>query len=194
MKQLHAILTSIGLLMATLQAVQAKPVAETPLGEAIEKAPIILLAEGGPKEYDNLKQGQIVKTHSIAFDCRKQAFKILKIYRNKTAWDLQPGKSVEINNKSNGCLDFEITIERKGNKLTVKQKEERGIKPYSIDIKNDHEKVVLFLQPAYNPKFLEHYGWFVSPEQYNGDLEKQIADAKYSGPKHGVHLTSGCDE
>lgn len=186
---------SLALLLLLPHHTHAKPVAATELEDALSKAPIILLAESGPKEYDDLKAGDIRKAHSIQFECRKQAFKILKVYRNKTNMDLKIGTSLQINNKSNGCIDFEITIERKGAKLDVKGANGQTQIGYQLDITNNKEKVVLLLQQEYsNPKLLEHYGWFVSPEPYKSGIESQITNASYSGPKHGTHMTSsGCE-
>ena len=177
-----------------LESVNAKPVANTPLGDAIAKAPVILLAETGPKEFDNLKPGEIRKSNEISFECRKQSFRVLKIYRNNTGKVLQVGNSILINDKSNGCIDFEITIQRKGNKLEINRLDEKN-SPYTIEIINHRDKVVLFLEPDQpNAKSLEHYGWFVSPHEYNNNLESQIMHAINQSVRRGVHLTSGCDE
>lgn len=172
----------------------AKPVQATSREEALGNAPIILLAESGAREFDDLKEGEIIQYHTIKFEGRKQSFKILKVYRNKTDNDLKVGSSIQLYNKSNGCLDFLITIERKGNKLEIKSIDGHNQVNHQVDITNSKEKVVLFLQPNYSdPKILEHYGWFVSPEPFTAGLESQISKAAYAGPKRGVHMTSACE-
>ena len=179
--------------MISIPNAGSKPVATTPIEDALEKAPIILLAESGQKEFDNLREGEIRKSHEIEFDCRKQAFKILKVYRNKTNSALKIGQSIELNNKSNGCIDFDITIQRKGTKLEITHADGKTA-PYTIDITNKKEKVILFLQ-EFDPqkKLLEHYGWFVSPDPFTAGRETQIIKASYTGAKKGTHLTSGCE-
>lgn len=192
MKIRHLLITAF---FASQTLVQAEPVASTSLEEAITKAPIIVLAEAGMQQYDDLKEGAEVKTDTMAFECRKQSFKILKVYRNKSNFKLAPNSAIEVNAKSNSCIVSDITLKKQKDKLIVKYNgTEAASPPFSVAINPGHEKKILFLANGeINPKTPEHYGWFVSPQKYNEELEKKLASSETDPGKKTVHMNDGCD-
>lgn len=166
--------------------------------EAIDGAAYIALAEAGVKEFDNLKEGEIRKSTNQDFWLRKQAFKILKIYRDRMhRQSLQVGKTIRLNAKANICLGFPITVQRKGNELILTP-ERKGGRPNSEPIGPASEKVFLTLcGDEYNPKAIHHYGLWVSPIKYARAVEaeviKKTSKKKAVPPATKKRVFSGCN-
>ena len=172
------------------------------LAQAISGAPYIALAETGPREFDTLKDGELRKSTNQAFWHQKQTFKILKVYRNKlTGMPVKVGNSVVVPRHANVCLEFDITVQRKGNDLIIKSKSNpRADRTEPIE---PPEKVFLLLRRAENPRMLSHFGLYVSPVKFDETVEKQIlkkttTQAKL-GPatkkkKKSVPFTDGCND
>ncbi len=167
------------LTLASLVPANSEPVARTTLDEALRLAPAAVLVEAGKQQYDDLKEGEEVKTESLAFDSRKQTFKILKVYRNKTALKLKEGMEIEVNRKSNGCINYSISVKKLNGKLEITNITEKQRSHFdSVEVKNTHEKEILFLAPnEADPKLFEHYGWFVSPQKYSDELNAKLSSA-----------------
>ncbi len=181
----------------TLEATAySKPVAQTDLAEAIAKAPVILEAEEGKVQYDDLKEGETVVTTSLSFDCRKQSFRITKVFRNNTNVKIAVGSEIELNNKSNGCIDYDLKVKKIKGKLQMSAVDRPG-DPYFYTPKDPHrhEKDILFLTlNDSNPKTLAHYGWFVSPQAATAELENKIQNwATANGGKRTIHMPADCN-
>ncbi|MBX9720233.1 MAG: hypothetical protein K2X81_02465 [Candidatus Obscuribacterales bacterium] len=177
-------------------AAYSKPVAQTELTEAIAQAPVILEAEEGKVQYDDLKEGETVVTTALSFDCRKQWFKITKVFRNNTNIKIAVGSEMELYNKSNGCIEYALKVKKTNGKLQLTAVDKPS-DPYFYTPKdpNRHEKDVLFLTLSdSNPKVFAHYGWFVSPQAATAELEKKIQSlAPANGGKRTIHMPADCN-
>ena len=168
----------------------AEPVLRTSMEDAISTAPIILLAESGKQEYDDLKEGEAVKTDTMALECRKQHFKILKIYRNTSSTKLALNQDIEINAKSNSCIVYDVSVKKKGKDLVVSYLGKTNFQPFTISTVHTPQKDFLFLVPERAQ--LMHFGWFVSPKPYTQDLEAKL-EALPPPTKKTIQLNGDCN-
>ena len=171
----------------------AEPVNRTTLEEAISKAPIILLAEAGQQQYDDLKPNEVVKIDTMKLECRKQTFKILKVLRNNSKLKLTANSDIEVNAKSNSCESYPIVIKRQDKQLLVHPDEKGSGPDFTVDIKNSHEKKFLFLSPLEaDQNQPEHYGWFVSPQHFTDELDRKLSSLPPAGKKT-IQMTGDCN-
>lgn len=170
----------------------AEPVMKTTLEEAIKSAPLILLAESGKQEFDDLQEGETVKLDTMQLECRKQHFKVLKVYRNSTPVKVSANSDLQIHAKSNSCIVFDVSVKRQGNDLVVSYLGNTNNQPFTISTKQKSQKDFLFLSNSGNsPTQLEHYGWFVSPKPYTAELETQLQSLPPLSKKT-IQLNSDC--
>ena len=194
-----SLLTGFLVLLGTSSSVLSKPVQSSTVEDAVSKAPIILLVETGKREFDDLKEGEKIKVKQVQFECRKQSYKVLKVYRNDSRMKVAVDSTIEVNDKSNGCMDFEMTLEKKQGKLVLRHTDPKqsAVNPWISDVAGPPVKEILFLTPyewsgSPNPVF-SHWGWFVSPHDYSAELEKKLPRPIIgSAGKRHVQLGTDC--
>lgn len=184
--------TLVSLLICALSPICAiaESVMRTSMEDAMSTAPIILLAESGKQEYDDLKEGETVKTDTMALECRKQHFKILKIYRNTSSTKLALNQDVQINAKSNSCLVYDVSVKKKGKELVVSYLGNTNNQPFTISTVHPPQKQALFLVPERDQ--LMHFGWFVSPKPFTQELEAKL-EALPPPTKKTIQLNGNCN-
>ena len=154
--------------------VEGKPVQETTLDDALEKAPIICSAEITGRQFDDLKPGETATTTARFF--LGSRYRITEIFRDLSG-KLALNNEMLIPGKSNSCLVWEETVKREGDNLVFSREENGKI----MDVENfpifpANKKVILFLETGENG--FTHYGWFVSPQPDNEEIRSKIESLK----------------
>ena len=154
-------------------SVLAKPVQDTSIETAIEKAAVICAGEVVGYQFDDLKSGETKQTSDRFFLASK--YKITEIFRDKTA-RVKVGETLSIPEKSNTCLVWEETVRKDGDTLVFTRTDDRGGEKKMVEEQVTVElgkKFILFLGED-----LQHYGWFISPSPDTPATRTLLKDVK----------------
>lgn len=153
-------------LLAT--AALAKPVAETPLAEAIARASVICAATLVGHEFDDLKPGKVARTDN-RFTLLKR-YRVTEVFRDATG-KVHLDSILSVRDKSNGCVVWTDQVSYESKTLTfrpvvpahaVQGEPERLKVPVG-------KKVILLLDESN-----QHYGWFASPRDDDPELRARL--------------------
>lgn len=151
----------------------AKPVASTPLPEAIEKASVICAARLVGHEYDDLKAGQTAERGGV--DGLMMRYRVTDVLRDP-AGRVKVGQALAVRDRTNACVIETEVVRYDGGELVFREKTPRdpartGEMRVRVPL---GRKVILLLDAE-----LGHYGWFASPQDDTAALRVQL---KAAGP------------